>query len=294
MLKKFYKFWLGKQDSITLDLFRVVFGILIFLSFACQWKEVSDYYSRDGFIANDYIKILYGPLRFSILDYIGNPIFVYAVYFLFLAIILLFTIGYKTKCMKILQFILIVSFHQRNFLILNSGDTLMRVMSFYFMISPCGKRLSIDSLLKKQNAMISIWAIRLMQFQLAAVYFFAGLAKYGTELWMDGTAVNFILRNSLFNRFSMEWITMFPYMITALTWISLSFELAFPLLIWFNKTRKILLLIGIFIHTGIFIFIDVGWFSLITIGCYIVFLKTEEAKNFVNYFKIKTRILLPL
>jgi hypothetical protein len=153
------------------------------------------------------------------------------------------------------------------------------------MISPCGTNLSVDSLLKqKKYQKIPIWSIRLMQLQLAIVYFFAGTTKFGTETWMNGTAVNYILRNNLFNRFSMEWIVAIPIFISLVTWFSLAFELTFPFLIWFDKMRKYLLIVGILLHTGIFIFIDIGWFSLIILACYIVFLKSQEAEAIKLWF----------
>ena len=288
-----YKFWFEKQPATALGLFRITFGLVMLLSLVSDWTDVSDFYSDSGFTPGDFVPAFYRDLRFSLLDYIQDPIAVQFLYAGFIIVMLLFTAGYKTKYMKFLQFLLVLSFQERNFLILNSGDTLLRVMSFYLMISPCGKALSIDALLQKTKEHISMWSVRLMQFQVAVVYFFAGIAKFGTEPWMDGTAVNFIVRNSLFNRFSMEWIVAIPLLVMLVTWASLAFELIFPFLIWFDRTRKILLVLGVFIHVSIFIFIDVGWFSLITLAAYPLFLKPQEidtaknwlAHNFKKFYK---------
>jgi len=285
MLNKLYKFWFERQPSTALDLVRITFGLVVFLSYAYSWGQVTAFYSAEGFIPGDYVQSFFRDTRFSLLDYFQDPLTVQVLYAVFLIVIVLFTIGYKTKYMKILQFILLLSFQERNFLILNSGDTLIRVMSFYFMISPCGKSFSIDAMLSKvRNTKISIWTVRLMQFQLAVVYFFAAQAKLGKEVWMDGTAVNYIVRNSIFNRFNAEWITNIPTVVNLVTWSTLFVVVAFPFLIWFDKFRKPMLALGVMMHAGIFIFLDVGWFSLIVFALYPIFLTHEEiiaAKNWI-------------
>jgi len=275
MLNTLYKFWFEKKPATPLGLVRILFGLAVLLSFVYESNQIIDFYSTEGFVPGEYVPAFFRDTRFSLLDYFQEPAAVYVLYAAMLIVFVLFTVGYKTKYMKFLQFILLLSFQERNFLILNSGDTLLRVISFYLMISPCGESLSIDSL-KKHAKKISVWSIRLIQFQLAVVYFFAGIAKFGTQSWMDGSAVNYILRNSLFNRFSMDWIIAFPFIIMFLTWFSLTFELALPFLIWFKKFRRPILGIGVFLHISIFLFLDVGWFSLSTLAIYPIFLKHEE------------------
>ena len=66
-----------------------------------------------------------------------------------MVVIILFILGYKTEWLKFVQFILLLSFHERNPVILHGGDILLRALSFYLMLSPCGKALSIDSFFSK-------------------------------------------------------------------------------------------------------------------------------------------------
>ena len=110
----------------------------------------------------------------------------------------------------------------------------------------------------------------------AGMCLFAGLEKLSYQSWIDGTAVNFILRNNIFNRVNMDWITAIPFVIFLLTWLSLLFQISFPAAIGFERLRKPLLLAGLLMHAGIFIFLDVEWFSLTILAAYAVFLKHEE------------------
>ena len=120
---------------------------------------------------------------------------------------------------------------------------------------------------------------------MAAMYFFSGIAKISEELWINGTAVNFILRNDVFNRFNMDWITAIPVIVYSLTWLCLFFQLSFPFLVWFERFRKPLLLAGLLMHVGIFIFLEVGWFSLVMFTAYAAFLKHEEIEAAINVIK---------
>ena len=61
-------------------------------------------------------------------------------------------IGKFTRTSAIVAFILLSSFHEKNTLILNSGDTLIRLMLFYLAIAPSGKCLSLDSIKKHQSS----------------------------------------------------------------------------------------------------------------------------------------------
>ena len=274
MLEKFYKFLFEERHYATpLGLLRILFGILMLVSLAYDLPEVAEYYSTEGLIPEEHIDTLTKYPKFSVLDYVQSPAGVYVVYLIFMGVMLLFTLGHKTKYVKFLQFILVLSFHERNPLILEQG--LLRAISFYLMISPCGRALSIDSLsagIKK----IAGWHVLLIKMHLAGMYLFAGLEKLSYQAWIDGTAVNFILRNNIFNRVNMDWITAIPFVIYPLTWLSLLFQISFPAAIWFERFRKPLLLAGLLMHVGIFIFLDVEWFSLTMLAAYAVFLKHEE------------------
>ena len=283
MLENFYKFWFEKKHYATpLGLLRIGFGTLMLISLAYDLPEVASYYSTEGLIPEEYIHTLTKYPRFSLLDYVQSPEGVYFLYGIFMVVMALFTLGYKTKYVKLLQFILVLSFHERNPLILEQG--LLRVLSFYLMISPCGIALSIDSLsrgLKK----IAGWNVFLVKLHVAGMYLFSGIDKLFHESWIDGTAVNFILRNNIFNRVNMDWITAIPFIIFPLTWLSLLFQISFPALVWFERFRKPLLAAGFLMHLGIFIFLDVEWFSLTMLVAYAAFLKHEEIEAALQRIK---------
>ena len=182
---------------------------------------VAYYYSTDWLVPGEHIQTLSSHPKFSLLYYADSPAMVYSLYGIFILVMVFFTIGCKTKYLKFLPFIFLLSLHERNPLLLNGGDHLLRAFSFYLMISPCGEALSIDSLSAKIKKKISGWSVILIKLRLAGTYFFSSIAKLQSTSWIDGTAVNFILRNNIFNRVNMDWITVVPLMVLFLTWFTL-------------------------------------------------------------------------
>ena len=285
MLETFYKFWFEEKHYATpLGLLRIVLGIVTLINLVYELPEVANYYGPEGLVPGEHVHTLSKYARFSLFDSIQSMTGVYFMYFVFITVMVLFTLGYKTKYMKFLQFILILSFHERNTLILNGGDTLLRALSFYLMISPCGKALSIDSLsagIKK----IAGWPVLLIKLHIAALYFVSTIEKFSSQRWIDGTAVNFILRNNTFNRVNMDWIAEIPLIVFALTWFCLFLQVLFPFLVWFENFRKPLLAAGFLMHLGIFIFLEVGWFSPVMFTAYVAFLKHEEIESTLQRIK---------
>ena len=134
-----------------------------------------------------------------------------------------------------------------------------------------------------------MWSVILIKLHLAGVYFISSIAKLQSTSWIDGTAVNFILRNNIFNRVNMDWITAVPLIVFLLTWFTLFFQFSFPFLVWFERYRKPLVVAGVLIHLGIFIFIDAAWFGPIVLAVYAIFLKHEEIEVAVCIIKKKVR-----
>jgi predicted DCC family thiol-disulfide oxidoreductase YuxK len=112
------------------------------------------------------------------------------------------------------------------------------------------------------------WAVRVLQLELCTIYFFTGLAKLGGETWWQGTSVHYVLNDITITRWSYAQLPA-PIWITApANYVSLAFEVFFPLLVLWRRTRFWTLLYGIVFHVGIFLTVDVGWFSIYTIALY--------------------------
>ncbi|MCH8003359.1 MAG: HTTM domain-containing protein [Nanoarchaeota archaeon] len=295
-----YEFFFKKEDYTTIGLLRILTAAVILLSLINDLPFVVDYYSDDG-VLSGRTSMFRSEFRFTILDYFGSPTFVIIFYFLLIIFLLLLLIGKYTRFSAIIAFILLSSLHEKNTLILNSGDTLMRLMLFYLAISPSGKCLSLDAIKRNKNIPSKehkkrqqwyIWPRRLIQIQLAIVYIFAFLPKTGTT-WRDGTAVYYFLANPQFARFNLEFLGNYIFLVMLMTYATLLIELLFPILVWFKTTRKYMLIAGILLHSSILFASNITFFSLIMIVAHLAFIEPETINRKLAQLKIKLKTINP-
>ena len=113
-------------------------------------------------------------------------------------------VGYKSRTTGILSLLANVALYQRNTWFMNGGDRLVREMTFYLCFVPCGATFSVDAWLKdrklfrtgqriERNPKIPILAMRLIQIQIAVVYFLSGLEKWDSGSWHRGSALYYSL-----------------------------------------------------------------------------------------------------
>src|SRR5262249_7305472 len=147
-------------------------------------------------------------------------------------------------------------------------------------------------------ALVPAWPIRLLQIQLVLVYFFTGLAKVtsgypadagdwwsavkGQDYW-NGEAVYWVLNDTSLNRFPYHMVPVPLAVCRLLTWGTLCFELGFPLLVVWRRTRPLLLVVGLAFHLGIFTHTEIGWFSQVTMCWYALFVTGPTATAILSW-----------
>lgn len=111
----------------------------------------------------------------------------------------------------------------------------------------------------------------LVRLQIAAVYLTAGLHKLNGRSWKEGTALYHIFQNPDFGTsWTMEFAHAFPSATVAMTYITVVFQCLFSILIWMQKFRLPLLLLGVMIHMGIAFGMGLFEFGLLMVVSYAV------------------------
>jgi len=120
----------------------------------------------------------------------------------------------------------------------------------------------------------AIWT--LLRLQLAGIYLNSGIAKFGTESWVAGSAEYFVARDKSFGASGiiapvLLWITGEPWGAAALTWGPIVIECAIAFFIFGGPRMRLLALSGaIVLHAGIIVTMGLWSFGLIMIGTVIV------------------------
>lgn len=293
------QFFFNTTDASMLGIFRIIMGIILLLN---GLSLVEDFYYWYG-VGNESLVPLVDSLNFyhdprinlfkvlpPKIASAGLILFAYIVFSFFVMI------GYKTKISTILLFILIVSLQNRNYAILNSGDTVMRCLLFAMIWAPCGNCYSVDaSLARKANRplkkIVPILGVRLIQLQFAVIYLSTALFKFNGVDWVDGTAVYYTSRLENFQRFVIPILFDHLILIKFMTWFALFTEFAMGTLVWIKEIRIWVLFAGVLLHIGIEITMSIGFFEWVMFAGYLVFIKASDIKQLsVYYLRLRDKI----
>jgi hypothetical protein len=296
IIRAWNTFWFAPTSARPLGAFRVVFGLVALLNLALLSLE-RDYWLTDaGILVGSEAREAAGSMKLggwtfvsrpSPLHYIQDPASVRVFYYATYAVTALFTLGWHTRVMGILTYLGLLSIHHRNISSASGADSLLTIIAFYMMLSPCGAAYSLDArraARKRGTAadpLILPWAQRLIQIQVALVYLNTALLKASGSTWQDGTALHYVLSNTEMGRFNLG-LPQFPLLINFLTYTALIVELAIPFLIWFRAARPWVILAGLGLHFSILFTVNIPIFGELITATYLTFLTPPEFDAFVR------------
>jgi hypothetical protein len=204
----------------------------------------------------------------------------------------LLLVGWQTRVMNVLVWLLTMCFICRNPDLLNGGDDAMQVALFLLMLMPSGNALSLDARRRRRAGrplpeMIPAWPVRVVQIQLCVIYMTTGLVKlegnsyvdgpwwhiasyHLVGTWWDGTSIHYALNYVTMSRWSFAQFPQPLWFTAVLTYTSVWWETLFPFLVLNRWTRPPALVFGVLFHVGIWLTIEVGWFSFYMFPYYAV------------------------
>jgi len=299
-------FWLGELDLRPLGLTRIVFGAVLFMCVADIGPYLVAFLSDDG-VAPRYA-LLNGLARldrFCLFFAVGSHWLLTLLYAADLVALAAFCVGYRTRTASVVAFILTSGMHERNVMLFDGSDNVVRVMLFWLLFMPCGARYSVDAALREargQPVRMTAPALpmRLGQLQIAWIYLDTAMQKWPGTSWHNGAALHTALGlDHLFGRPLGQFVFHVPWLTTIGTHFAFAAEIAFLPLIFLpmSKTRRIsawlerqspavaamvgllfqptykalALLYGTALHVGILLLMSIGNFSYVMIGSYLLF-----------------------
>ncbi len=266
-------------------LLRVAYGVLACWEAAAVWMNLGRYDAVDGLVPYDLVKN--DPYAWMSLFSLapGSPIVLYGHAIAFTIASALVLVGAMPRVMSLVLCYVSISLQFRNPFILNSGDRLFQITAGLMTLMPLGHRFSVDAWLRGARGLpappaLSIYGQRLLQLEVAYVYLSSCIAKVMNPRWLHGIALRDVLASPVYA----EWPRYFDFfpVVVALTWMTLAFELTFPLLVWFKRWRPWMILWGIAFHVGIDALMIIPVFSAMMIVCYAAFLSDEETRWLVD------------
>jgi hypothetical protein len=272
-------FWFSPCSPASICVFRILVGIQVLLCALFWAPRLLTWFGEKGVESAQAVNLCYGSPRFDLLILFGsNDTITICLYLALIIAALCLTVGLFSRSSALIVWLLLLSFHNRNFFILNAGDHLLRVCTFLLFFAPAGKMYSVDSWIKKKanNAASNItcepWVQRLFQILLCTIYYEAFTIKLTGRNWLSGTAVYYVLHCKEFQRFHFLQLFNQPMVYQFLNWATLGIEFSLFSLIWIKELRYWVLLCGLIFHLGIECTMVFGLFEYATVSLYVNFI----------------------
>ena len=281
-IRAWNRFFFTPTSARPLGAIRILFGLTALANLGFCAVELDYWYTDAGLLRGDEAWVVAGAYQFSPLIFLQDPTSIRVAFGLTAMVAVLLTIGWRTRLMSILFYLGMLSIHNRNLVSSSGADVLLMTFTFNLMLSPCGAAYSVDSWLKSRRRgtlaepLILPWSVRLIQIQIGLVYAIAAILKAGGGLWLNGTALHYVLSNSEVFRFDVSALTQYPILINLMTYSALAMEFSLAFFLWFRAARPFVLYLGLMLHAGILITINIPIFGELMWVGYLAFLTPPE------------------
>ncbi len=266
-------------DTRSLGVFRIAFGLVLFLDLLRRWSEVGFWYVNSGILPNH--TLLWRPPaghQFSLFFTVSSLTEAHVAMALCAIVYLMFIVGLRTRWVQLLVILVRVSLNSRLSVLENGGDMVMDLLCLFTAALPLGARFSLDAVARSlrgeeaqaeeeaaRRPAVSIAMLAII-LQFSAVYFFNASSKVGTA-WRDGSAVHYALHQDKLVTGIGVWMreNLSASIIRALTHSTLFVEwMAFCLIItpiYVKQARALVICLLPPLHLGFALGLNLGGFT---------------------------------
>ena len=281
-LRAWNAFWFGSISARPLGVFRILLGLIALANFAILSVDMDYWLTDRGLLRAGEARAVAGPLKYSPLQDVQDPATVHAVMAAGALASVLFTIGWHTRVVSVLLYLLNLSVFHRNVICVGGPDSLTQVLLFYAMLAPCGAAYSLDARRAARRRgtaaepLVTAWPVRLVQLQMCLIYFNTAMLKCNGGSWLRGQALHWVMQCAEIRRFDFSFLTQYPAVVNLLTFSALFIEFSMVFLLWFRASRRYAFAMGVSLHAGILLFVNAPLFGEMMIACYMLFLDPDE------------------
>jgi predicted DCC family thiol-disulfide oxidoreductase YuxK len=198
-------------------------------------------------------------------------------------------VGWRTSWVKWIVLVGQISYDHRNPNLPYGVDQILACLLLILCLAPIGRAMSLDRVravravkrFKLEGTLppyTSPWAgacTRLMQIQMAVLFFYSAVAKTGDD-WWEGDAIWLVFTNDEFyNSVLLDLFARHYWLVNIATFGTVLIEIAYPFLIWQQRARPYMLAAAIFLHLNFAIFMGLIYFSFVMIMGHMSFVRPE-------------------
>jgi hypothetical protein len=290
-------------DVRALALMRIAISLVLMADLIIRASDLRAFYTDNGVLPLEVLfRYLWNTSYISLYTITGNYYLQMLLFVLNFVCVTCLLLGYRTRLFTFICWLFLLSLHNRNPLVLQAGDDLLRMILFWGLFLPWGYRYSIDSYRNQsipvRNEYESAACIAYVC-QIAFLYYFSAILKSSNEWSTDFTAIYYAL--SLDQMVTPIGQLIYPYydLLRVLTAFVYYLELLLPLVLfipfynaWF-RMALLILVTGLQVNIAMTLF--VGLFPFISITSMIglfptYFIDKIAARNAQIIRTVKARI----
>ncbi|MEM8897496.1 MAG: HTTM domain-containing protein, partial [Bacteroidota bacterium] len=266
-------------DSRSVALFRVCLGGMILLDLALRARNLKAHYTDSGVLPREAVENwVWNIDHFSAHMWSGGAglqIFLFLLAGIFAALLM---VGKWPKIALFASWVLLLSLHHRDPVILDGGDALLRLLMFWGLFIPLSTPISKSGETPSKN--IQLFSLGTVAFfiQVICVYVFSGWLKSGAS-WQDGSAVYYVMQLDMHITILGKSLQAFPSLMESLTFLTVFIEKwGFLLLLLGGLSayfRYLAIAVFMALHLGFLLTLSLGIFPLVGMLCWIMFLPTH-------------------
>jgi hypothetical protein len=264
-------------DARALAALRIGLGVLLLADLALRARSLTAFYTDAGVLPRSLLAAEY-PLvsRLSVHALSGDVAWQALLFLLAGGCALAVVAGYRTRLAVLCSWLLLLSLHARNPMVLNGGDSLFRRLLFWGALCPLGARWSVDALRRPgtgARTRVATVATAGLLLQVVLVYLTNAVFKLDSDLWVEGGALAVVFRLDSFT-------TPLGALLPEVPAVLALFETGWPLLLAgsvglvVTTGRRRGLLAGLFVgaHLSMALTMRLGLFPLVSVVGLVPFL----------------------
>lgn len=293
--------WFQERPTAPLEIARIGLGAALLLHYALATPYLFDLWGADGWVPRE-LAVTEDPWSLSLLFSLTSPAQLAVFHAVFLVCCAAMMLGWRTSWVKWAVLIGQISYDHRDPLLFYGVDKILASLLLILCVAPIGRALSLDRVralraAKRKNlaATLPLYAspwtgacIRLMQIQMALLFFYSAISKLGGDDWWNGDAIWFVFTTD--EHYSPLLLRLFAshyWLVNVATYGTILIEIAFTFLIWQERTRPYLLAAALFLHAQFAILMGLFYFSFVMMMGHMSFVRPQWLRRLGAAWKHK-------
>ncbi|WP_132058622.1 HTTM domain-containing protein [Halorussus amylolyticus] len=270
-------------DYRALAAFRIAVGGLVVADLLLRSRDLVAFYTDAGVLPRRALFADYsGAYSFHALSgeaWVQVVLFALAGGFAFALVV-----GYRTRTATVASWLLLVSLHIRNPMVLNSGDTLLRMLLLWSIFLPLDERWSVAALRNggersddsadagRDRAPVASVATAALLVQVVLMYVTNAIHKFRGEAWVDGEALVYIFSADHFTILLGNVLAEYHALLEVASYLWLGLIVVSPLLLVLTGIpRAVLATVFVGMHLGMLVTLRIDLFPLVVVAGLLAF-----------------------